>query len=218
MLSEEERAAAAAQLAAFVSRAKHINLLSTGARVVDIIEPLYNVSGSTGDPHVDGKNWKSLLKFHGVSGNCFADTPPAPAGKSHPAFNVGGHMTLNADGSVPVGGISYLMPLCTWHNSTSNNHKPFHHAHTRIVELQGYMQGEPAAMFAARMDPGTELALVFVGGDGITFRNVPDQGGAVHDALLVARPQGPATDEPFVLLRRQGGPERDTYTVEDTNL
>lgn len=205
MLSEQERDEALGQLAAFAARAAMIDLFSTSARVVTLADPLYNVSGSSDDPQIDGKSWKELLKHYGISGDCFADTPVPPEGKTHPLFQVGGHMTLHADGSVPFGGTSYLMPLCKWHNSTSRNGIPFSHAQTRLVELSGYMEGEPAATFLARMSASTPLALVYLGDNGLTYRNVDG-----HDAH--------AAGEPFVLLRRQDGSGGATYRIAEASI
>ena len=59
-------------------------------------------------------------------------------------------MALNQDGVVIVGGISYLMPLCAWHNSTARDEKNFEHSKTRMLELSGFMEGQTALTFNMR--------------------------------------------------------------------
>lgn len=127
-------------------------LRSAGARLVDYAGPLYNVTGSTGDPDIDGQGWKRLLIARGIdaAAPCYV-TDPKAVGGSHPGFNLGGHMTPNPDGRVAGGGICYLMPLCHGHNSTAMNGRPFTLARTRMLELSGFMLDDLALTFEARM-------------------------------------------------------------------
>jgi hypothetical protein len=218
MLSEMERAAAAEHLDQFVREFGVSTILSTGARVVDYAGVLYNVKGSTPDPHVDGKHWKRLLQSNGISGNCFADTPAARAGSSHPGFSVGGHVTPNLDGSVPEGGNCYLMPLCYWHNGKANDGKAFQHQQTRMLELSGYMRGEPAATYLARMSGAAPLSLVFLGDEGLSYRNIADEPDSAANTLTSIHSASLAGVGQFVLLRRNSDGETVTYTIEDARV
>lgn len=215
MLTAVEREAVIEQMADFVARFGGMSIKSTGARVIDYTGVLYNTSGSSPDPKIDGKNWKALLEFHGIGGNCYADTPVAGSGNTHPEFLVGGHVTPNQDGSAPRGGTTYLMPLCKWHNSVSRNGKAFHHEQTRMLELAGYLLGEPAGFFVARMSDHAELTAVVLGEDGLALHNLVDRPDALAKAITGA---GAVSDLPHVLLRRHLLDGIATYTVEEASL
>lgn len=154
------------KLKEFVEAAAGMEILSTGARVVYEPDDLCNVSGSSDDPSevpgYENYSWKKLLiEKAGLAGaSCYVTNVPAPAGSSHPDFSVGGHMTKSADGSVPYGGISYLMPLCKWHNSTARNGMAFEHTETKMLELTGYMQGEIALSFLSRQQSDQDFSLI----------------------------------------------------------
>lgn len=172
------------QLADFVSRYEGTRLFSTSAQVVNFASALYNVSGSTSDPKVPGStSWMGLLiAYQSKSSLCTIDvsgcyvTGPPPAGGNHPAFEVGGHMTTDSKGAVATGGSCYLMPLCKWHNSTSKNGVAFTHSKTCMLQLAGYMQAEPAATFMARFDGKEAGAIVYLSGEGLTYRALPEAG------------------------------------------
>ena len=222
MLDEAERFVATEQLKQFAVQFGAVAILSTGARVVDYTGDLYNVAGSTPDPRIDGRNWKRLLQDHGVSGNCFAESPQAPNDSSHPGFSVGGHVTPNQDGSVTFGGICYLMPLCYWHNGKSNDGKAFAHQRTRMLELSGYMRGEPAATYLARMSGEAPLSLVFLGENGLSYRNIGpaprSAGESVAEAMATIDGADPAGAPPFLLLRRHLAEQGATYTLDDARF
>jgi hypothetical protein len=215
MLTQEEQNIATEQLKQFVARYGDMKIQSTSAKVVYYADDLYNVDGSSDDPYIDGKKWKPLLQAYGISGNCYANTPVPQGITSHPAFSVGGHMTPNADGDVPIGGDCYLMPLCSWHNNTARNGQVFEHTQTKMLELSGYMQGEPAATFLARMSGEAPLSLVFLGEEGLSYRNIPDAPGAVAKALACV--DGPS-GAPFLLFRQHSEGDVVTYTVEDARF
>jgi len=131
----------------------------------------YNVSGSTDDPPIPGfPTWKGLLvERAGLSdARCYVENIVAPSGTSHNNFSVGGHMTKNEDGSVELGGKSYLIPLCSWHNHTNRNGKAFEVENKTIMELSGYMRSEPFATFAARLP--TENNRTY----GLVYRDIDD--------------------------------------------
>lgn len=216
MLSQEEQDIATEQLKQFVAQFSGMRIQSTGAKVVTYSSDLYNVVGSTTDPKIDGKTWKALLQAYGISGNCFADTPKGE--KSHPDFSVGGHVTPNSDGSVATGGTCYLMPLCYWHNGKANDGKAFQHSQTQMLELSGYMQGEPAATFLARVPGEAPLSLVFLGDEGLSYRNIADAPEAAAKALAFV--DGPSAEGagPFLLLRQHSGGGAVTYTVEEARF
>lgn len=196
----------------FATRYQHIGLLSTGARVVNHDGVLYNVEGSTDDPDIDGANWKELLIRNGIDGDCYVTDPlPDRDGTSHPGFNVGGHMTPNADGHVPRGEICYLMPLCKWHNSTSRDGTPFEHEETRMLELSGFMEGDIAATFAARMPGDAAYRLVSVEGAGVTTRAFDEP----QLRLFNARPALPAS---YLVFRRVEEDGAVQFVIEDARF
>ncbi|MEM6692763.1 MAG: hypothetical protein AAF664_25265 [Planctomycetota bacterium] len=147
----------------YLENFRDMRLLSTGAEVVDISEPLYNVSGSTGDPIPNGaSSWKQLLIQEAdlAGASCYV-TNDTPSGNSHPDFSVGGHVTLESDGSVEFGGICYLMPLCFYHNSTSQNGIAFEHTETKMLKLTGYQLNEPFALFSLRLPSPEPFGLLY---------------------------------------------------------
>jgi hypothetical protein len=130
------------QVRSFISQYADKKLFSTGATLVDFTGVLYNVSGSTKDPKAvrdhKGAAWKKLLMEKSpafAEAPCYVTHPPANQNSSHPDFSVGGHMTPNKSGKVEQGGVTYLMPLCKWHNSTSKNGIPFKHIRTKMLRL-----------------------------------------------------------------------------------
>src|SRR5690606_12242697 len=121
----------------FLKQAGDQVIESTSAKVTTYSGVLYNVEGSTSDPKIGKKGWKELLIAEGISGpNCYV-TNPNPSG-THPDFSVGGHMTVNPDGSVPTGGTCYLMPLCWFHNNASKDGIAYSHTQTSMLLLSGY--------------------------------------------------------------------------------
>jgi hypothetical protein len=195
----------------FANRHQGIGLLSTGARVVDYEGVLYNVEGSTDDPGIDGANWKELLIRNGIEGDCYVTDPqPDREGTSHPGFNIGGHMTPNANGNVPHGGICYLMPLCKWHNSTSRDGTPFEHEETEMLELSGFMEGEIAATFAARMPADAAYRLISIEGDALAARP--------RLRLFDSRIAGAALPASYILFRRMEEDGAVRFLIEDARF
>lgn len=193
----------------FADRYRGIVLLSTGARVVNYEGVLYNVQGSSDDPDIDGANWKELLIRNGIESPCYVTNPlPDRNGTSHPDFQVGGHMTTNADGHVPVGGTCYLMPLCKWHNSKGRDGTPFAHKETRMLKLSGYMEGDIAATFAARMPGEAAFRLVSVKGDGLTAHAFDEP----QLRVFKARPDAPKS---YVVFRRVEAGGVVGFVIED---
>ena len=189
-------ASLAAALAGFAARHQGAVLRSTSAALIDHAGPLYNVTGSTADPRIDGQNWKRLLIGQGIAPDlpCYVDHPPA-GGRSHPGFDVGGHMTPNPDGRVAGGGICYLMPLCHGHNSTAMNGRPFTLARTRMLELSGFMLDDLALTFEARM---IAAPYVRIQKDGDTWRV-----SAAKTPMAEGRSPG-ATPQNYLEFRREG--------------
>ncbi|MCB1206944.1 MAG: hypothetical protein KDN18_22010 [Verrucomicrobiae bacterium] len=196
-----------------------VGLLSTGARVVPYAGVLYNVVGSTDDPDIDGASWKQLLIRNGSNGDCYVTDPlPDRAGTSHPGFDVGGHMTPNRDGQVARGETCYLMPLCKWHNSTQRDGTPFEHEETTMLELSGFMEGELAATFAARMPGDAEYRLVSVEGETLNSRALE---APMVDLFNVQRDTGvaaPGLPSTYLRFRRveEGGVVR--FVIDDARL
>ena len=199
-------ASLAAALAGFAARHQGAVLRSTSAALIDHAGPLYNVTGSTADPRIDGQNWKRLLIGQGIAPDlpCYVDHPPA-GGRSHPGFDVGGHMTPNPDGRVARGETCYLMPLCAAHNSTAMNGRPFTLARTRMLRLSGFMLDDLALTFAARMVTTPYAAIHGTGDDW--------QVGAVADLADLRRSPRPQPQYHLLLRRRQG-----SFVIVDHNL
>ena len=144
---------------ALAKESRDSSLKSTGANIISYSGVIYNVDGSSDDPHQIpgsiGYNWKKLLIQYGIGtgldDKCYVSNPLPNKKSTHPNFSVGGHMTEIPNGKVPKGGISYLMPLCKWHNSTARNSVAFSLNNDLILELSGYMESESPAMFALRL-------------------------------------------------------------------
>lgn len=218
-----------AQLAQFVRRYEGKRLFSTSAQVVTFASVLYNVSGSTSDPKVPGStSWKGLLQAYAahstpcqIGSACYV-TGPLPSGGGHPAFEVGGHMTTSAAGTVAKGGQCYLMPLCKWHNSTSKNGIAFSHSQTCMLQLSGYMQAEPAATFMARFEAKGASSIVYLSSEGLDFRPFLEAGlkGAAMPELLNLPAELAEGTMPrdYALLRRVEDDGETHYVVEGHRL
>ena len=203
----------------FVRKHEGKRLLSTSAQVVDFSDPLFNVDGSSDDPEIDGHSWRSLLREHGIDGDCYV-TNVQPLGEtSHPNFSVGGHMTINQDGSVPIGGECFLMPLCSWHNSKARDGIAFERTETRMLKLFGYMEEEPRATFSARLDSDEEFALVPLidrDGAGLLFPpRMGNQRAQMLDQILSSDPEEP---DFFVLMQQHEEEGQKFYSIEDARL
>ncbi|WDA41543.1 hypothetical protein [Erythrobacter sp. BLCC-B19] len=208
------------QLAAFVDRHQSAKLLSTHAEVVDYHGTLYNISGSSHDPEIDGASWRQLLIRNGIDGNCYVKVT-TPEG-SHPKFDVGGHMTPNSDGSVERGSECYLMPLCKWHNSTARNGHPFTLTNPRILKLYGYMLDDMALTFMARMPSDAPFSLIYeAAGTWHTQAVSEDAGAQAHSAkALLSQPDSSAASARHILFRRvEGDADGETrFVIEDAQI
>ena len=165
---------------AFAKSAEPGKVRSTGARIVTFTGDLYNVDESSDDPsqvpgHV-GDSWSGLLVANELGGPCNAVTSgdyAPPPGSSHPGFDVGGHMTENADGTVTLG-TCFLMPLCSWHNHKSRDGVPFALESQTVLKLTGYMQPEPAVTFLLRMPSDEPTAALVHEGDAWRHANLSE--------------------------------------------
>ena len=164
------------QLVDFIRRNKRVGFFSTSAKVVNVYSDVYNVSGSTKDPKIGGKSWKQLLISHGINNDCYVTNQKPPSGTSHKNFSVGGHVTDNLNGVIAIGDITYLMPLCYWHNSTSRDGHNFNHTETEMLELAGFMQGDTGTTFMARLSDGLDEAsrVIFETEDGWDFKKLKE--------------------------------------------
>ena len=208
---------AAKALFDYVDRWGNIGIKSTGAMLVNFDDVLYNVDGSSTDPKINGHTWKRLLQSYGIDTPCYVSND-TPSDTSHDNFNVGGHMTPNAEGRVDLGDNSYLMPLCAWHNSKARDGIPFTHSSTLMLRLSGYMQGEIAAFFVARLPSEETHALVFNDGDEWKAANLTqDQAsrvlaGEVPAEINIANP------DKFVLMERAHVGQDERYFVKSSRL
>ncbi|MDH4414988.1 MAG: hypothetical protein QE484_16895 [Rhizobium sp.] len=209
---------AAQALAEFAERYSGIHVESTGATPVNYAGILYNVDGSSGDPDIGGYTWKGLLQAYGINGPCYV-TAPLPGGAStHPQFNVGGHMTTNADGSVQFGGYCYLMPLCSWHNSKARDEVPFQHALTSMLQLSGYMQGDLAATFLARMPGDAPVRIVGAEGKTLTLQATDSTTLSQAMAADVTESLPIILPEHYLVFRQVREPGRMRYVIEAASL
>lgn len=205
------------RLAEFVDRWGTIELFSTGSRLINFSGVLYNVDGSSDDPEINGENWKGLLIANGINSNCYVSNE-TPEGNSHPKFSVGGHMTPNEDGQVEFGADSYLMPLCSWHNNKSRDGVAFEHTKTLMLKLSGFMQGEIAATFMARLPSERRHAIVYTGGDEPMCANLSEpeadaaKRGHFPDDVLSCHPRD------FILFERVERDEQSKYVVTSSSL
>lgn len=211
------------QVRLFVNRYGKIGLFSTGAKIVDFSDDLYNVTGSTEDPkevrEYKGLAWKKLLirLLDLEDASCYV-TNEAPDGESsHPNFGVGGHMTPKSTGKVPDGGITYLMPLCKWHNSTGRDGTAFEHSETRMLQLSGFMEGDSAVTFAMRLPSDEQFSLLHYDRANGTweFSKLSREkalGFNAQPLSTLVDVAKPAQD--YALFERKG----DRYFVVDTNL
>ncbi len=202
----------------FVDKWSGVELFSTGANVVEFSDVLYNVDGSSDDPNINGLSWKQLLIENGVDGNCYVTNIVPPSGTSHPRFSVGGHMTVNSDGSVAAGGTCYLMPLCSWHNSKSRDGMTFTHDENSMIKLAGYMEGEPSVTFMARLPSDDKYSIVPLS-DGTT--DTKKLSGAWHGNqknLLLRNFATEGRPQHFVLFKRLEKNGKVYHVVEDAVL
>ena len=145
-----------------------IGLLSTSARTVNVSDDLYNVSGSTKDPKqvpdFRGAAWKKLLvELAGLGdAECYVTNELPDGESSHSDFSVGGHMTRQRSGKVRTGDITYLMPLCYWHNSPGRNGHAYEHYETLMLELEGFMEGDTPVTFAMRLPSDAQFSLLYL--------------------------------------------------------
>ena len=170
----------------FFRRHKGEVLLSTRAFVVNVFDDVYNVTGSTRDPKIGSRSWKQLLIDHGINDDCYVTNQKPPSRTSHADFSVGGHVTINADGSVQEGQDSYLMPLCFWHNNTHRDGKNFSHSKTKMLRLEGFMQGDTVTTFMARSSDITDAPnrIIYETDEGWDFADIGD------DTLIFDRENG----------------------------
>lgn len=204
-------------LSDFLARWGQVELFSTGSQLVNYSGVLYNVDGSSDDPKINGESWKGLLISNGINSSCYVANE-TPSGNSHPRFSVGGHMTPNQNGKVDIGADSYLMPLCSWHNSKARDRVPFNLSKTLMLRLSGFMEGELAATFMARLPSEKRHAIIYSGGDELMSANLSEP-----EALAVEKgqqPEGIFVNQlsDFVLMERIDQGAQSKYAVRSSSL
>lgn len=207
-------------LSDFVEKHGQAGVQSTGSKVVTYSGTLYNVIGSTSDPKIGG-SWKTLLTNNGIgtgsNNHCYVTNNTNPGGSSHPQFDVGGHVTPNSSGSVATGGTCYLMPLCSAHNGHAQDHTAFSHP-SKILQLTGYMQGELAETFMARLPSEEPLSIIYESVDGWKNQSLSaDEWGArntmkLHDTASAGLPPR------YVIFRKEIRNGEIFHVVEASNL
>lgn len=151
---------------------KRGELTSTSAKLITYTGgKLRNVKGSTPDRRdVDGnenESWRQLVinVSNGLIDNntpCYAIDPaaPAPTDCTHPQFKVGGHVTPDKNGNAweikdAQGNVidrkCYLIPWCSWHNSTARDQYEYDINLKNVVELSGYTGKLNLITFMARL-------------------------------------------------------------------
>ncbi len=210
------------RIRAFIRRYAGAELLSTSAELVDFSDDLYNVTGSTEDLRAveghRGVSWKGLLSRFGdfASASCYVTSPGPEEPSSHPQFAVGGHMTPNRSGRVVAGGISYLMPLCKWHNSTARDGVAFEHGETRMLMLMGFMEGDTAVTFALRLPGDDARSLLYIDPHRATWESRPlseSEWSIARGAQPLAKSTGRDAQE-YAVFERQG----NRFRIVDTNV
>jgi hypothetical protein len=211
------------QIRLFIKRYAGIGLFSTGAELVDFTDVLYNVTGSTHDPREvpenEGMTWKKLLINLAdlAEADCYVTNDAPNKESSHPDFSVGGHMTPNSTGVVAVGGTSYLMPLCKWHNSTSRDGVAFEHTETKMLKLTGFMEGDSAVTFALRLPAEEPYSLLYLDRTkGLwEYSNFSEEKALALNAKLLSATEDSAEPvQEYVLFERRD----NRYYVVSTNL
>ena len=204
-------------LAGFVERFGNAGILSTSATLVNFTGNLYNVDGSSPDPNIDGESWKGLLLSYGIESDCYV-TNETPTGNSHPNFKVGGHMTPNSDGKVAIGADSYLMPLCSWHNSKARDEVAFEHSKTLMLKLSGFLESEVAATFLARLPSEERHSIVFTDNDDHlkTVDLSEEQAAEVAGGNLPSEALG-CQPGSYVVFERVERDEKTAYLVKSSS-
>ncbi len=206
------------QMANIVSQWGGNHVESTAAANVNYSGTLYNVEGSTDDPHIGGHNWKPLLISMGIDGDCYVTNANPGLGTSHPGFNVGGHMTPNSSGDVANGGTCYLMPLCSWHNNTARDGVAFSHTETSMLQLSGYMQDEMAVTFMARLPSDEPFSLMYYSDGKWQHKNLSKSEEAkLSSKGLSSDILGSKLDH-YVLLKRVVQDGQTNYVVHSKQL
>lgn len=207
----------------FIRRYGGAQITSTGARLVNYSGVLYNVSGSTPDPKAirehKGVSWKTLLKrFNDFDdAKCYVTDPLPGEESNHPEFAVGGHMTPNPSGIVEVGGVTYLMPLCKWHNSTARDGTAFHHEETRMLKLTGFMEGDSSITFALRLDTGISYSKLFLDNDAQEWAVEPvAESDAVSLQLLTQQQEAVGGQKrlEYAVFEKRG----DIFVIVDSHI
>lgn len=204
-------------LAGFVDRFGNAGIRSTSATLVNFSGVLYNVDGSSPDPKIEGESWKGLLQAYRIDSPCYVENE-TPTGNSHPNFNVGGHMTPNSDGKVAMGADTYLMPLCSWHNSKARDGIAFEHSKTLMLKLSGFLESEMAATFLARLPSEERHSIVFSDNENV-LRNLDlneEQAQEVLQGHLATEVFG-CQPSCFVLLERMEDEEKGTYLLKSSS-
>lgn len=210
------------EVRAFIRRYAGVGLLSTGAKLVDYAGELYNVKGSTEDPKAVGGSrgaaWKKLFNAYAdFSDACCYVTSPLPGEtSSHPDFAVGGHMTPNSSGIVQSGAVTYLMPLCKWHNSTSRDGIAFSHSKTKMLKLTGFMQGDTAITFALRLGNGYAYTLLFfdTSSDSWVFRELDSSERSTVSNKLPTLMSADVKKPEYAVFEKRG----DLFYIEQSSI
>lgn len=196
---------------------------TTGVTVINHFNyNLYNVMYSTNDPKYHSWTWKHLLQHYGIGvghqDRCWVNNsnpPPAP-GKSHPQFNVGGHVCTTSSRVIPDNGTCYLMPLCHQHNN--DDAYQFTGFNLPILKLLGYDTGESAFTFKAKMEDEQPYSLVFSQNEEWHHQNISDEEAKNIKQSQSLKAIGFGDLEHYVLLKRQEQDGTKKLYVEATNL
>ena len=196
------------EIANFIRLHQNAVLFSTRALVVNVFDEVYNVKGSTRDPKIGSKSWKQLLIYHGINDDCYVTNQSPPSKSSHADFSVGGHVTINSDGTVEAGEDSYLMPLCSWHNSTHRDGKAFSHTKTQMLRLEGFMEGDTVTTFMARSSDIADTAsrIIFETDEGWDVAGIEDGDPILEDKNKAPAILNKGASLPyFVITRKEDG-------------
>ena len=210
------------EVRAFITKYGGIGLLSTGAQLVDYAGKLYNVTQSTEDPKaVDehkGASWKKLLNSYADFSHacCYVTSPLPDEASNHPEFSVGGHMTPNSSGIVELGGVTYLMPLCKWHNSTARDCTAFSHNKTKMLKLTGFMEGDSAITFALRLENSNAYTLLYFDRSNTSwaYRELSTSERQTMKSESLMPMSAGVTRQEYAIFERRG----DRFYIEHSNI
>jgi len=110
------------------------------------------------------------------------------------------------------------MPLCSWHNNKARDGVKFTHTSTKMLKLTGYMQGEPAATFQARLPSDDRFAIVYFSEGAWEHENLSDAQAADVNSSGIPNVSAGCEIEYYVLFKRVRKKTRILHVVREARL